>query len=210
MIGKFIAGLTDFQKKLLIVAGILLVIVLFDRLLINPTMSKLSSIDQEILSEEVAIKRDLNLLKHKNELLKDSKALEAYISKDVLAEEEMIASFLKKIESLAGQAKVSLVKVTPAAGEKDKELLKYRADLECNGLLTDVVAFMHLINSSDDLLKVVKFNLGGKKADTDEIKATMSILKIVVPAKPLSEKPAGDAKSVSISASMTADKAPAE
>lgn len=188
MIGKFLAGLTEVQKKMLAVAVGLFVIVLFDRLLISPTISKLSSIDQNIATEEGLIKRDVHFLKQKDKILEQSKAAEVYITKDLPAEEEMIAAFLKTIEDLASQAKVTLVKVTPVGGQQEKDYLKYQADLECTGQLADVISFMHLVNTSKDLLKIVKFNLGGKKSEANDVKATMTISKIVVPSKPLADK----------------------
>ena len=100
----------------------------------------------------------------------------------------MIAAFLNKIESLANRIKVNLIKINPAPGEQDAEYWKYQADLECSGQLADVISFMHAINSDTDLMKVDKFSFSGKKSDTDEIKATMTIEKIVVTDKPMPPK----------------------
>ena len=103
-------------------------------------------------------------------------------------DEEMIAAFLKKIENLAILSKVTLIKVNPAPGEQDAQYWKYQADLECSGNLADVVSFMHLINSATDLMKIDKYNFSAKKSDTDEIKATMTVEKIVVTEKPMPPK----------------------
>ena len=48
MIGKFIARLSDNNKKLLAVAFILVLAAEFDRLLIGPTMSRMAAIDHDI------------------------------------------------------------------------------------------------------------------------------------------------------------------
>ena len=47
---------------------------------------------------------------------------------------------------------------------------------------------MHAVNSDTDLMKVDKFNFSGKKSDTDDIKASMTIEKIVVTVKPMPPK----------------------
>jgi hypothetical protein len=44
-----------------------------------------------------------------------------------------------------------------------------------------------MINASDELTKVIKFNLGSKKSDSDDIKATMTIKKLVVSRNPISK-----------------------
>ncbi len=187
-INKFIAGLNDTQKKLLLIAVIILIAALFDRLLIAPTMSRLSSIEEDIAKEEASIKQDLRFLSYKDKIAQESKEIAPYLTKDISTEEEMVASFLRKIESLADQSKVNLIKMSPYQGEQDKEYWRYQADLECSGKLSDVITFMHLINSDTHLMKVNKFNFSGKKSDTDEVKATMSIEKIVVTPKPMPAK----------------------
>ena len=187
-INKFIAGLNDNQKKLLVITVIILVAALFDRLLIAPTMTRLSSIEDDITKEEATIKQDMRFLGYKDRIVKESREIDPYLTKDMSTDEEMIAAFLKKIESLATATKVNLVKINPAPGEQDAEYWKYQADLECSGQLADVISFMHLINTDTELMKVDKFNFSAKKSDTDEIKATMTIEKIIVTDKPMPAK----------------------
>ena len=209
MVAKFYSDLSDNGKKLLLAALIIVVIALFDRLLINPTMSRLSSIDQDIVKEENTIKQDLHFLGYKDKILKESKAFESYLTDDLPGEEEIIAGFLKKVEMLATKANVTLIKVTPSSGSQEKEYLKYQADLECSGKLADVVTFMHLIDTSNELMKTVKFNFASKKADSDEIKAVMTVAKIVVgkramPLTPGTKAPASQTGEASKSADAVA------
>jgi hypothetical protein len=193
VITQFISSLSDTGKKLLVVALIILVVALFDRLLIGPTVARMAAIDQDIVAEESSIKQDIELLSRKEKILKESKALEPYITKQIPTEEEIIAGFLKKLEVLAGKANVTIIKVTPQVGVQDKNYIKYQADLECAGVLADVISFMHLLNSSTDLTKVIKFNISAKKADTDEVKAVMSVIKAIVSKDALPAKPNVDA-----------------
>jgi Tfp pilus assembly protein PilO len=187
-INKFIAGLNDNQKKLLVIAMVIVVAALLDRLFIGPTMSHLSAIEEDIAKEEVTIKQDIRFLGYKDRIVQESNEIAPYLTTNMSTDEEMIAAFLKKIENLAAQTKVNLIKINPAAGEQDAEYWKYQADLECSGNLGDVISFMHAVNSDTDLMKVDKFNFSGKKSDTDEIKATMTIEKIVVTTKPMPPK----------------------
>jgi len=190
-INKFIAGLNDNQKKLLVVAVVIVIAALFDRLLIGPTMSRLSSIEEDIAKEETTIKQDMRFLGYRDRIVKESSEVDPYLTKDMLTDNEMIASFLNKVQNLASQSKVNLIKINPAPGEQDADYWKYQADLECSGQLQDVISFMHSINSDMDLMKVDKFSFSGKKSDTDEIKATMTIEKIVVTDKPMPPKAQG-------------------
>lgn len=187
-INKFIAGLNDLQKKLLAVAMVFVIAAMLDRLFIGPTMSRLSNIEDDIKKETASIKQDIRFLGYKDRITQETSEIDPYLTKDISTDEEMIASFLKKIEGLAAQKNVNLIKISPVPGVQDAEYWKYQADLECSGNLADVISFMHLINSGTDLMKVLKYNFNGKKSDTDEIKATMTIEKIVVSDKPMPPK----------------------
>jgi len=187
-IKKFIAGLNDNQKKLLVVAIVIVIAAVFDRILIGPTLSHLSAVEEDIIKEEATIKQDVRFLGYKDRILQESKEIDPFLTKKVLTDEEMTAAFLKKIESLAGGANVNLIKINPAPSEQDTNYWKYQADLECSGNLADVISFMHLVNSDTDLMKVDKYIFSGKKSDSDEIKATMTIEKIVVPDSPMPQK----------------------
>ncbi len=187
-INKFIAGLNDNQKKLLIIAMVVVIAALLDRLFIAPTMSRLSSIEQDITKEEATIKQDMRFLGYKDRIAQEAKEIDPYLTKNKLTDDEMIAAFLNKIQNLASTAKVNLIKINPGTGEQDADYWKYQADLECSGQLADVITFMHSVNSATDLMKVDKFSFSGKKSDTDDIKATMTIEKIVVTTKPMPAK----------------------
>jgi hypothetical protein len=67
-ITKFISGLNDNQKKLLVIAVVIVIAALFDRLLIAPTMSRLSSIEDDIAKEEASIKQDIRFLGYKDRI----------------------------------------------------------------------------------------------------------------------------------------------
>ena len=180
MITKFISSLSSTGKKLFAIAFVIVAITLFDRLLISPTLSRMSAIDHDIDKETNSIKQDLRFLTYKQKINTESKSYEPYLSDKPLSEEEVISSFLKSIEVLAKKGNVTVAKVTPSSGSKEKEFVKYTADLECSGNLSDVVTFIHLIDTSHELMKVVKFSFSSKKAESDEIKATMTIHKVVI------------------------------
>lgn len=202
-INKFIASLNDNQRKLLIIALVFVVAALLDRLFIAPTMSHLSSIQEDISKEEATIKQDLRFLNYKDRVNQESEEVDPYITKNMLSDNEMIAAFLNKIQNLASVSNINIIKINPMPGEQDVQYWKYQADLDCSGTLSDLVSFMHTINSATDLMKVDKFSFNGKRTDTDEIKATMTIEKIVVPDKPMPPK-APDANATQAAAPASA------
>ena len=181
MIKKFISDLSDIERKFLLVASLVVLTAIFDNLFVRPTLSKLHSIRQDINKEENLIKQDLRFLVYKDRILQESKSFTPYYTKEVPTEEEIINGFLKKVELMASKANVTLVKENPTTGQKERDFIKYTADLECTGNLPDIVRFLHEVNTAnDDLLKVVKFKLGAPKADSEEMKSSITIAKMIV------------------------------
>ncbi|MBF0490418.1 MAG: hypothetical protein HQL15_07325 [Candidatus Omnitrophica bacterium] len=203
MINKFISELSEQGKKLLAIALIIVIVALFDRLLIGPTMSRLASIDEETAKEEQSIKEDLRFLNYKDKILKESKDVAPYLTDKLPPESEISTALLKKIEIIATKANIVLSKEVLSNTPQDPNNPKYSADIECTGDLKSIVNFMHLVNTSEELIKVVKFNLGSKKTDSDDIKATMTIAKIIVFKK--ADKKLLEASSSSVPQSDAAD-----
>lgn len=183
MIQKFISKLSGKEKKILYATIGVVLMAFMDRLFLGPVTARLSVLDEEIKTQENSIKRDLRFLSYKDRIIKERKLLNKYYVKKMQSEEEIIAAFLKRIEMLASDSKITLVKVTPTESEQKKGSIEYYASLECTGKLKDVVTFMHLIDSSPELLKIIKFSISAKKASPDEVLSSMTVSKIIIEAE---------------------------
>jgi len=147
----------------------------FDRLLLSPANTKLKKIEEQIVQEESLVKSNLRILARKNQIIDESKSFDPYYTENIPTEQDIFAGFLKDMESFGSQAGIASLKISPAGQAHTEEYLKYQADIECSAKLEDLVKFMHSIDSSKQLIKVTKFNLNGKRADTEELKATISV-----------------------------------
>ena len=131
MINKFISGLSAHEKKILGIAAIFLLIALFDRLLVAPSMGRLKELDDAIAKQESVIGQNLRFLSYHDRIVKEAAAFKDFYAKDVRAEEEVIADFLKQVEGLASQAQVELSKVDRRTAEleiqRTVELIARRA-----------------------------------------------------------------------------------
>ena len=160
---------------------VIVLLALFDRLFLGRVLDRLSMIDQEIASQKSSIVRDLRILSYKDTVMKEGEIFKKYITKDVPDTDVVNADFLGLIEKLATQSKVNLVKSNPANTNKSDRFIEYFANLDCNGQLEDVISFMHQINATDGLLKIVKFNMSPKRGSDNEVNASMTVVKLVVP-----------------------------
>jgi hypothetical protein len=156
---------------------------MFDRLFLGPSLDRLNAIDQKIEQEKVTIVRDLQFLNYREKINADNAALDKYFVEKVQDDDIVNAEFLRSLEKLANKSKVSLVKSNPAVSKKAEWHNDYYANVDCSGALKDVMTFMYMVNTSDDLLKVVKFSLTPKRGADDSVTASMAIMKRVVPAK---------------------------
>ncbi len=180
MLQQFIAKRSDQEKKVLYIAALFVLLALVDRLFLGPVLERLRTIDDDINQQKTSVVRDLRFLSYKNTILKESEVFNKYFTEKIPDDDVVNAHFLGSVEKLARRSNVNLIKSTPSQSKKKKDYMEYYANLECTGKLGEVVAFMHSINSSEDLMKIVKFNIIPKKGAVDEISSSMVIKKMIV------------------------------
>ncbi len=179
-IKEFFSKLSEKERKILYVTIVFVVFAVLDRVFLGPVTVRLKAIDEDIDEQKNIIKRDLRILAYKDRIIKENNDFSTFFTGQDSKQEEIIASFLKKIEVLATDAKVNLVKVSPSETQQRKGFVEYYANLECEGNLVNVVAFMHAVDTAPDLLKVVKYTMSPKKAGSDDVSAVMTVTKAII------------------------------
>lgn len=189
MLQEFVSKLSENEKKVFYVAVIILLAASFDRLFLGPALNKITMLEDEIVSQKSSIKKDLRILTYKDQIQKEKNQYRQYFT-DKLEDEDVVnTKILSNIESLASRTKVNLIKSNPSDTLKASDRIEYFTSLECSGALEDVITFMHAINSSEDLLKVVEFNMNPKRGAANEVSASMTIAKMIVGAQPFATPP---------------------
>jgi hypothetical protein len=184
MINKFISGLSAAERKVLAIAVVFVLLALFDRLLVGPSMARLKDIDENIVKEESVIRQNMRFLTYRDRIVKEASTFKDFYAVDVRAEEEVIGEFLKKIESMATQSQVELSKISPAGQDYQKEYIKYFVTLDCAGKLADITNFIYAVNNSKDLLKIEKMNVLGNVRDVAKVQASVTISRMIIGADP--------------------------
>jgi hypothetical protein len=180
MMHTFITKLSEKEKKIFYATILFVSLAVFDRLFFGPVLEKISQIDTKITQEKNDITRDLRFLSYKNRIKEELGAFDKYFTKEQQDDNVVNAEFLSAVERIATEAKISLVKSTPAEVKKKSEYIEYYANLDCKGSLENIITFIHMLNSSDELLKVVQYNLVPKRGATDEVNVSMMVMKMVV------------------------------
>ncbi len=212
MISKFISGLTANEKKILTITSLFVLLALFDRLLVGPSLGRMKELDENIAKEEDVIKQNMRFLGYKERIVKDAATFKDFYTKDVRSEEEVTADFLKKLELMGTQSAVELSKISPVAPEYQKDYVKYFATMDCSGKLENITAFVYAINNSKELIKVEKMTLGSNARNAEVVQASLTISKMIVGADPsidpkdlvrVKESQAGKVDAVKVDAAKT-------
>ena len=180
MLQKFIANLSEKERKIFYITAIVVCLAMLDRLFLNPVMSRLKVLDTKIEEEKIAIMRDRRILSYEPKIKKESDVFSKYFSASVPDDDVVNADFLRLVEKLASQANVSLVKSNPSHVNKGEQLNEYFASVDCNGKLQDVMSFMHTVNTTEELLKVTEFNMTPQRGQDNTVKVSMTVVKVIV------------------------------
>jgi len=153
-----------------------------ERLLFHPLAAKLDTLNQEIESEELRLKKALTLQGQKEEILKEYEKYKHYLKIEASSREEVVAKLLKQIEMMARKSKVSLVDIKPQPQPKKMgDYRKYNIEIDLGASMDEIVDFFYRLQESGLLLRVEKFSLSSKDEYADILKAKMVITGITVP-----------------------------
>ncbi len=176
---KFYAKLSKGERRILFITILLLGLVFTDRVIVMPITTTLSSLSQNVREQEASIRKSMNMLLHKESIMAESKEYMSYSVEAKNAEEEMVG-LLREVESVAEKSGVSLIFVKPGTIKEEKETKKYYANLECEGPMEQVATFFHDIESSNQLIKIEKYQIQPKGKDSSIARTTVSVYKTVL------------------------------
>ena len=176
---KFYAKLSKSERRILGATLLLVGFAFVDRVIVMPIATTLSSLSQNVREQESSIKKSMNVLLHKDTILAESKEYMSYSVEAKNPEEEMVG-LLKEVESVAEKSGVSLIYVKPGTVKEENEVKKYYANLECEAPMEQVATFFHDIESSNQLIKIEKYQIQPKSKDSSIARSTVSVYKTVL------------------------------
>jgi len=169
------------REKLILYGAILFIsVALLDRLIIDPIYSKMRSLDEEIREKETGITRSLRILSHKERILADSAKYSSFLD-DFKSEEEEMTSILKEIEAVAEDTAIYLVDMKPGGVKEAGSTRRYVINLNCEAPMEQLVEFIYMIEESDALLTIQKYQITRKSKENGLARCKLTISTIVVP-----------------------------
>lgn len=180
IVGAFISGLSEKERKMLYGACAFVCLAIFDRLVLGPLSHEAKMIEERIESQKILIKKNLLILQYKDKILNEDAAYSKYFTKKGLTQEELIASFLSEVEELADASGVSLANINPVTTEEKTGYMEYSLVIECFGLMDNLSDFMHRIDNSKKPIRIFAFDISPKKRATYEVNCVITVVKVIL------------------------------
>ena len=177
-IQNFITNLSDKESKFFYWTIVAVVLAVFDALFLAPILEDLKLTDEKILEQKSSTLSALRILSYKDRIVSEKESVEEYFS-ELKDEDVLNAEFLGFMERLATRANVNLTKSNPTIMDKERRHIRYYAELDCNGSLENMLTFMHSINTSSQLLKIISLQLTPKRGAGDEVTAAFKVVRMI-------------------------------
>ena len=176
----FVSHLSKRERIIFYITVGILSLIILDRLIIYPVLSKMRSLDEGIGQEKTLIKRDLHILSQKERIIQEAEKYAAYSIQD-LSTEEVTTLLLKEIGNLANKTSVYLIDIKPTGIKEEDVYRKYLVNLSCEAQMEQIISFMYSIEDSNSLLKIEKYNISPKSEDSSIARCSMVISKTAIP-----------------------------
>ncbi len=177
---QFLSRLSKTEKIIFYTAVAFVVLALFDRLIVYPIYSKISSLSNEIKEKELAISNDLRIFAQKDRILNEAQKYESFLGSPQTDEEE-VTLILKEIENIASKSSLYIVEMKPAGVKEDKKKIKrFVVNLTCEGQMEQMMGFMYSIENSNMLLTIEKYQISPKSKESSIVQCSITISKAVI------------------------------
>lgn len=187
MLQNIFTKMNQRQRPIFFIAVAMIGIAALDRLVLGPVLFQMKILDENIHSQKEAFKRDKRILSFHKRIHDEYLRYGSYLDSSEKSQEEIVASLLNKIESSAAQQAVTIKNIRPGDME-DKILYQvYKTGIDCEGNLKDVLSFMKVLEESDYLFQIVRYELAPKSKGAQVIKANMDISRTLIYAEKLPE-----------------------
>jgi Tfp pilus assembly protein PilO len=175
-----ISRLSKRERTIFYVTVFVVGVVLLDRLILSPILSKITELNDTIRLEEEAIEQSLLIVTQEKRIEGEAKEYSSYLSK-VQTEEKEVTSFLKEVENIAKQSAVYLIDVKPSGKNVDGVSTRYFVKLSFEAQMEQVMNFFHSITNFNQLLKIESFEIAPKSEGGSVVTCSTSISKAIIP-----------------------------
>lgn len=166
-------------------AGIL--VVFFDRIVVQQVINKLNTLNREIRIHEKRLQRSLYILSREDLITLEHRRYTKDL-KQIYSDEEEKSKLLSQIEKLARKSAVFLVDIKPGVVERVGPYKRYKVNIEVESEIAFLADFIYQLERSPRLLRVADFRLVPKKKRSPILKARLTITELLISSEETSTK----------------------
>ena len=170
------------ERLLAVGSGLVLLLVMMDRLVLNPWLRQGQVIRQETQRMERTLQHYSQLLARKDRIAAQLDAYRPYL-RPVLGDELQTASLIKELEDLAQRSHLTLGDVKPLAVEANPLLKRYPLDVQFECTLEEWVDFVIRVESSPSPFQIVRATLAVQAETADHLKGSLRVVGVAMQPK---------------------------
>lgn len=164
------------EKILIYAAAAVISIFVINKVFVSAARSGMSSLKSRIAGEEAKLRMGVEFQKRKEALVDEYKGYKEYLKKEKLPEADLFAKFLKEVENIARESRVSILSLNPQnKAEESDGYRKYTADLRMEATPEQFYDFLSRIQKSSLLLKIDKMSVTAKDESGGALRVEMLI-----------------------------------
>jgi Tfp pilus assembly protein PilO len=164
------------------ISTLVVAVVFFDKVVINPLIVKIEKLNSEIFIQEKRLQKSLYLLSQEEFIISEHEKYTQHV-KQVTSDGEEKSRLLAEIEKTARKASVLLKDVKLDLREGNGPYKKYIVEIETESKIAYLVDFIYLLEKSPQLLRVGNFYLTPIKDKSQILKAKMTITETLIVSK---------------------------
>ena len=169
-------GLANREKKVFQGAAGCILLLLVDMTVVTPVWDTYSLMEDQIAEAEGALTRNLVNLGRKEAVEAGYERYRSFV-RTAGSDEEENAALLSMIEQVARAHQVVLADIKPRETKVDDFHKEYIAELDAEAEMKNLVNFIHEMEKSDQIMKVLSAKLSAKEANSPVVKARITVAK---------------------------------
>lgn len=168
-------------------SGVILLMVVLDRLVLNPWLHHAQTVRLEIHRMEQSLNHYGRLLSRKEYVLAQRERYQRYL-RSPLPDELQMAALLKEVEGLAERSRIQLGEIKPLPPEGDDATRRYSLDVQFECTLEAWVDFLIELEGSPALFQVARATLATQEEMPDRLKGSLRVMSTALRPKPPEER----------------------
>ncbi|MFH1837132.1 MAG: type 4a pilus biogenesis protein PilO [Candidatus Omnitrophota bacterium] len=179
MLNKFFSKLAPRERTALTAAVLIISVMLLDRIILGPIISKIRMLNEKIEEKKNRLINNTRILSNKERISKELEMYGKYSFKALPSEDEL-ADLLGEIENLSAASEVYLIDSAPAGTKSEGIFKKYLVKIDCEGTMSQILSFMHEIESSRKILKLENARIRPKEKNSEIMNCSFLASKTVI------------------------------